>query len=252
MKRGEFTVDGVSSINHGILIQDRPDINIPQRRLTFATAYGRSGSIPFNEDQDNDPVYENTTMALILLLEGGADRTPSQSREGLANFLISNWYKDFVFYFDETKIYQMMSDTEQAIPVIQKRYFGNHAYTTMNFTVLPWKYLTDAPLKTLTAAGSLTNPTTNASKPIIKIYGTGDVTLKIGSQSFVIKNIVDNIIIDTEQFFAYKKSTAGVITNENAKVYTREYPYLLPGANAISWTGTVTKVEIQPRWRVIA
>lgn len=28
-----------------------------------------------------------------------------------------------------------------------------------------------------------------------------------------------------------------------------DFPVLLPGQNAISWTGNVTKVEIQPNWR---
>lgn len=30
-----------------------------------------------------------------------------------------------------------------------------------------------------------------------------------------------------------------------------EFPRLKPGANAISWTGTLTKVVIQPNWRFL-
>jgi len=30
-----------------------------------------------------------------------------------------------------------------------------------------------------------------------------------------------------------------------------EYPVLKSGANAISWTGTLTKVVIQPNWRFL-
>ena len=32
---------------------------------------------------------------------------------------------------------------------------------------------------------------------------------------------------------------------------TGEFPVLKPGANAISWTGAVTKVVIQPNWRYL-
>ena len=30
-----------------------------------------------------------------------------------------------------------------------------------------------------------------------------------------------------------------------------EFPVLKPGANAISWSGNVTKVEVQPNWRFL-
>lgn len=30
-----------------------------------------------------------------------------------------------------------------------------------------------------------------------------------------------------------------------------DFPTLLPGSNAISWTGNVTKVVIQPNWRYL-
>ena len=32
---------------------------------------------------------------------------------------------------------------------------------------------------------------------------------------------------------------------------TGEFPVLKPGANAVSWSGTVTKVEIKPNWRFL-
>ena len=31
-----------------------------------------------------------------------------------------------------------------------------------------------------------------------------------------------------------------------------DFPTLLSGSNAISWTGNVTKVVIQPNWRYLA
>ena len=30
-----------------------------------------------------------------------------------------------------------------------------------------------------------------------------------------------------------------------------EFPVLLPGANAVSWTGNVSKVVIEPHWRYL-
>lgn len=33
---------------------------------------------------------------------------------------------------------------------------------------------------------------------------------------------------------------------------TGDFPTLLPGQNAISWSGNVTRLEIQPNWRYLA
>lgn len=30
-----------------------------------------------------------------------------------------------------------------------------------------------------------------------------------------------------------------------------DFPVLLPGRNAVSWTGSVTKIEIRPNWRYL-
>ena len=30
-----------------------------------------------------------------------------------------------------------------------------------------------------------------------------------------------------------------------------DFPLLVPGNNAISWSGDVTKIEIQPNWRYL-
>ena len=83
---------------------------------------------------------------------------------------------------------------------------------------------------------------------MIKIEGTGDVTLKVNGISHSIKAIEGHIYIDSGLFGSYRKS-GSVITNDNSKTYFREYPILKPGNNLIEWTGSVTKVTISPRWR---
>ena len=39
--------------------------------------------------------------------------------------------------------------------------------------------------------------------------------------------------------------------NEGIAYMNGEFPVLKPGANAISWTGTVTKVVVRPNWRFL-
>ncbi len=58
-----------------------------------------------------------------------------------------------------------------------------------------------------------------------------------------LEDISGSIVIDSVLQEAYQGTT---LMNDHM---TGEFPLLRPGANAISWTGTVTKVVVQPNWR---
>lgn len=83
------------------------------------------------------------------------------------------------------------------------------------------------------------------SKPIIKIYGSGDITLTINSKSINLTGITDYITIDSDIQDAYKDTE-----NMNNNM-AGEFPVLKSGNNEISWVGTVTKIEITPNWRYL-
>ena len=59
------------------------------------------------------------------------------------------------------------------------------------------------------------------------------------------ENISGNIVIDSVLQEAYQGTT---LMNDHMN---GEFPVLKPGANAISWTGAVTKVVIKPNWRYL-
>ena len=59
------------------------------------------------------------------------------------------------------------------------------------------------------------------------------------------QDITDSITLDSPLMEAYKGATG---TNG---CMSGDFPTLLPGQNAISWTGNVTKVVIQPNWRYL-
>ena len=57
--------------------------------------------------------------------------------------------------------------------------------------------------------------------------------------------ITDSITLDTQLIEAYK----GDLSMNSCM--SGEFPVFTPGANAISWSGNVTKVEVQPNWRFL-
>ena len=93
---------------------------------------------------------------------------------------------------------------------------------------------------------ALYNPTPYESKPTIRVYGSGTVT--INSNTITIDSGQTYVDIDSEMQDCYTGST-----NKNDKVSfsTHKFPTLKPGVNAISYTGSVTSVEITPMWWIL-
>ncbi len=98
----------------------------------------------------------------------------------------------------------------------------------------------------MTSSGSITNPENYESQPYIKITGSGTVTLTINSKAYKINSISSYIELDSEFMSAYKGSTLC-----NNQIAFTEFPLLQPGSNTISWTGSVSRIEIVPRWRTL-
>ena len=244
MRQGQFILNGISSEEFACVIQDRPEIETPRRKVEFKSAYGQSEEMPFDEE-----AYENTEMELICYVEGSENRSASDNRELIQDWFDSGRYMDFIPYFDPNKVYKVMTiDPPKFSP---KVFMDEGQPFEVTLTIKPYKfYLPDRSLE-LISAGAIFNPTSKTALPVIKIFGTGDVTLTVNGLPFVIKNIVGSIVLDCNLGLAYRE-VGETMYNENDKIYTRTYPFLKVGSNTISWTGTVTKVEIEPRWRTLA
>ena len=114
----------------------------------------------------------------------------------------------------------------------------------LEFSCKPQKWLNSGETKTtLTADGTITNPTVFSSQPLITVYGYGD--LYIGSQKITILDVFASISIDCEMGDCYSGTENG---NTVVQLQGNEFPILAPGSNSISLDATMTKVEITPRW----
>lgn len=241
MNRGSFIFDGVASETLKAVIQTRPTIEAPQRKVDVKDIYGMDGSMPYDEG-----AYHNTSMELSMVING---TDVIADRQALYNLLDTQGiYKDFIPYFDPGKTYRvMLSDAMQ----FDNQYnYGNIQLVSVKFTVKPYKYLvSNDPVTIAGNIGSVTNPTNCVSQPIITIQGTGPVTLTVNGNDFNIINVQDTITLSSERQAAYQEYVPGLLTSMNSQVATRDYPVLKPGVNSISATGNVTQITIEPRWR---
>ena len=238
MKPGTCIVEGVDSDTHHIYIQDRPDIVSPRRRVSFEQSFGRDGDIPFD-----DEVYDNTTSKWSLLLVGDIS-SKSENRKKLMRMLDSGTYLKIQHYYDPEKYYYgMLNDS---ISFTNKAFMEEHQVATVELTLKPYKTYVNSPTIQLTQSLNVKNETDATALPRFKLTGNGDCTLTVGGRTFVIKNIVGHIWIDSDLGDAYRETPT--VINENSKVYTRDYPILKTGNNVITWTVTFT-VQLEPRWR---
>ena len=67
----------------------------------------------------------------------------------------------------------------------------------------------------------------------------------VGMTIVELSDIAGSITLDTPLMEAYNG-----VTSMNSCM-SGDYPTLLPGTNAISWSGNVSRVVIQPNWRTL-
>lgn len=155
-------------------------------------------------------------------------------------WLLSETNKYLTYSLDEFVIYkvkQVQIDNTTTTSRIMRHF-------SVTFTCTGLKYMASGlkPIEVVNGA-TLNNFGSYESKPLIKIYGSGNITVSIGGKSFTINNISSYVSVDSEIKECYKDST------NKGKDMTGDWPVLPIGSNTISWTGTVSKVEIIPRWR---
>ena len=225
-----FEWNGVRCTQYGIHVLEQPSITIPSERVTFTDVPGRSGSLT---QLEGDDVYDDMVLTATCLI---AD--PSRIPE------IAAWLRGsgtVTFANRQGGFYH--AHVVNQIP-FEKILRGNpHRSFAINFRCKPFWYLSDVKPITLTTSGSfITNPGCVASEPVITVYGSGEITLMVG-MTITELEITDKITLDTPLMEAYSGSTS------MNSCMSGDFPSLLPGKNAVSWSGNVSRVEIQPNWR---
>ena len=225
-----FEWNGVRCTQYDIHVLEQPPVTIPSERVAFTDVPGRSGSLT---QLEGDDVYDDMVLTVSCVI---AD--PSRIPE------IAAWLRGsgtVTFANRQGGFYH--ARVVNQIP-FERILRGNpHRSFAINFRCKPFWYLSDVEPITLTTSGTfITNPGGVASEPVITVYGSGEITLMVG-MTITELEITDKITLDTPLMEAYSGSTS------MNSCMSGDFPSLLPGKNAVSWSGNVSRVEIQPNWR---
>ncbi len=228
-----FEWNGKRCTEYGIHVSEFPPFTIPTERSTQTNVPGRPGSLTTLEGVD---VYDDVILPVQCFITG-IERLSEIAAYLKGGGTVTFGNREGGFYY--ARIANQIS--------FEKILRGNpHRSFTVNFRCKPFWYAKDVPTMTFTESTAIiTNPGSVYSEPVITIYGTGDITLMVGAAVTELRGVTESITLDSPLMEAYKG-----VTSMN-QCMSGEFPVLVPGQNAVSWTGNVTRVTIQPNWRYL-
>ena len=232
---GIVIFNGISSQDLHIQVQTEPDYDFPEKDYEVTHVPGRNGDIVIDQGS-----WQNVSRKYNLAMDAG-----KISYTEVASKLVQ-WLHSASGYARLEDSYEpdfyrmaMYKDSGSITNIYNKA-----GQIEVEFTCKPQRYFKSGEVADIfTTSTEYRNPTDFPSKPLIKIHGSGSGTVGIGMYTVTINDILDGMIVDSEQQDTYKDQT-----NCNSKVSIPEYPKLVSGNNVISISGGVTSIEIIPRW----
>lgn len=241
----KITWNGTASDTIEIRIERSPEIIRPRRKYDTVQIPGRNGDILFMQD-----AYNNYQQPYEIFFGTGVDLSAETAADAVSAWLhsagdyarLEDTYEPDIYrlayYVDQTDIYNALTE---------------YGRTTISFNCRPERFLkTGETATTLSSSGrTISNPTRQLARPLIRVNGSGNGTLTISGTSTTyavsITGISSYIYLDSDEQNAYRTTAE----NQNNKITITsggDFPRLAPGTNTISWTGGVTSVVITPRW----
>lgn len=246
---GSITFNGVSSESLGIKVWTFPTYVTPEKEVTSVHIPGRNGDIVIDSG-----AYKNVTRSYQISLYSKALYTPSSptvmTYTELAN-KISNWLQSAEGYAVLSDTYE--PDYYRMAMYVQETSIQNvlnqAGIATIDFICKPQRFLFSGDAeKSFSSSSTITNPTTFASKPTLKILGNGTAT--INGRRVTVSGMSSGVTLyvdcDIQDAYYYSGSVA---QNANNKISTPDgFPFLKPGSNTISLGSGISSVKVVPKW----
>ena len=226
-----LTFNNVNSKTYGVYISGTGVFNAPARDREFVQVPGRNGDIILDKGR-----YQNIEITYPAFIV----------RNFAAN--IRTWCNKLL----EPTEYVRLEDTyhpdefrmavlAQGMEVDPVAWLAAGSFD-LRFNCRPERFLKSGETATeFIQSGSISNPTDMPSKPLIRVYGSGSITVN-GTAITIASHLLSYIDIDCDLQEAYCGSV-----NANQYISASEFPKLDSGANSVVLS-SVTKVEITPRW----
>lgn len=234
--RNYFVFDSVPSTDFDLYVSGRETFFGPEHNLQAVQIPGKSGDLLRFDNR-----YENVTVNY----PGWIKDDMRINLRSLRSFLLSRTSYarlEDTYHPDEFRLAVYSGGLSE--PEVG---FGNElASFSISFSCKPQRFLKEGERvqKFTTPTALVVNPSYFPSKPKLRIYGNG--TLTIGNKTIeVIHNANTYLDLDCEVMNAYTGST-----NRNSDVTTSDNDYITlpPGNTIIAKSSGISSFEVTPRW----
>lgn len=218
-----------------LFIKARPDIPIPEKNINLIDIEGMNGSL--TEDLGT---YKDIEIPIDFTI---VNKLEFHDKLRYIKAWLLNISNNKLVFSDDTGFFYKVNYVKLDSSILRTyKIMGGFKAT---FVCKPFSFAFSGLNKaTLTTSGTtIVNSGAEKCDPIITAYGTGVVNLFVNNREIILKNLVGNITLDSTLKEAYNSTYANLNDTINGN-----YPYLDIGKNIITWTGTITKVEIIPNW----
>ena len=233
------TFKGVQDSSVGAYMTKRQTRQGGAPRGTQAIIEGRNGAL-WLPDGGADPVEFQTTFHVPA----------AENRQAVLDWL--SGYGNLIFGDDPLYYWQARVINELQLRYPMPRLDGMEL--TPVFSCQPYKRLVNEEELAFTQGDTFDGQGSVACRPIITIYGSGDIHLLVNDCTVAIDGLNEYMTLDCDAMIALKGTTnVSPQVSLLSDTYETEWPTLLPAgsSNAINWElidGTVTRVTVQPGW----
>ncbi len=221
-----FIFKGISSDTMGVILTELPPITKPPKKYRKYDVIGKDGT----EIKEDGYTSYPKPLSIGIKDPSNIDQIIDWL-DGSGQLIISS----------EPDKFYTAKILEQADYTSLLRF----RQATVVFEIQPFKYAVANDVITKTSPFSITNDGNYYCLPTLTIYGSGNVTVKLdGADIFTITSVPSSITVDGMTHNCYN----GAAKLNRKKI--GDYLRLPTGTHTISWTGTVSKVEmaVNKRW----
>jgi len=235
--RNYFIFDGVPSTDFELYINGKDTFGGPGADVEMITVPGKTGDlIRFNNRYLNATVSYDSWIADDMRI----------NLRGLRSMLLSRVNKYYrledTYHPDEFRLAAFSGGLDPSVS-----FENTLANFTLSFTCKPQRFLksgeTTIRFDDNSESHMITNPTPFPCRPVIRIYGNGNV--QVGNSQIAVSNNENTYLdLDCEIMDAH----TGAV-NRNADIEVSHYDYVtLPAGRSQIFHSTRMTVEITPRW----
>ena len=230
-----FIWKGKSSQEMGVIVSEYPPISRATERTSIKTVPGRPGHLTMLES-DEIPIYDGYLKTLNCYIRPGANKEEIFAwLSGGSQVIFGNepnrrYFARITNQIDFDKIVRGRDYYSFAVPFYVQPFKGQYPIeSTMEITV-PWTMIN--------------NPGTVPAYPTVTLYGNGAIDFHLGGGVVKLKSIVSGIILDWDSMECMSLDKASLL---NHRVSGTQF--IPVGNSQVGWTGSVSRVVIQPNWR---